>query len=390
MTTRPPLTEWESVFGLSEDPTPGDPDVLEQLASEYGTVSSDAQSAHSVVARMDSNELGEGESMEKLRGKLSELPTQTGKLQTSYEMASDAILKYADRLRESQGQADQALNQGRAAKDKLDAAIVVAAAASAHVAGLDLAEPPPPHDEEARSHARRAMTDAKMAQDEATRDVESAESELEAARMLAVDAQEIRTSDAAIAKRELEEATDEAVAAKAWWEKIGDWLNLAFSVVSAILGVIALIVTGPVALVIGGLSVALGVGSVIMSVVKGAQTGEWDIIGIVTGTIGSILGGVGLALGKGVSAIGKVGLGQWFKNLFRYTPGAGAERIEFDILDALGRVTETATHFPKPILSKLDLFISGSGLFLGISGFIYSIVEAAGGAEGTKLHTKPA
>ncbi|NBE52301.1 DUF308 domain-containing protein [Streptomyces boluensis] len=389
--TRPPLADWESVFGLSEDPTPGDPEVLEQLASQYGTVSEDALSAHSVVSRVDSNELGEGESMEKLRSKLSDLPKQMGKLQTSYEMASGAILKYADRLRESQHQADRALDKGRDAKEKLDAAILVAASATAHVEGLDNAETPPPDDEEARGSARRAMADAKQAEAEASQSVESAEAELEAARLLAVDAQEIRTSDAALAKRELEEAEDEAVDAKAWWEKIGDWLNLAFSVVGAILGVVAMLVTGPIAaLVIGGLSVLFGVGAVVLSIVKGAQTGEWDVFGIVTGIVGVVLGGFALAIGKGISAIGKVGLGQWFKNLFWFVPAAQAESYEFQMFNALGEVIQTIAHVPKPALSKLDTVISGLGLILSVGGFIYSIVDAFDKADGGKVHTAPA
>lgn len=387
---RPPLADWETVFGFSEDPTPGDPEVLEQLATHYRSVSEDAQSAHSVVSRLDSQELGEGESMEKLRTKLGELPSQVGKLHSSYETAAAAVLKYADRLRESQQQADRALGQGREAKQQLDAAILVAASASAHVQTLDNAEAPPPDDEEARSSARRALTDAQQSASEASRSVESAEAELEAARLLAVDAQELRSSDASLAKRELEEAEDEAVDAKSWWEKIGDWINLAFSVVGAILGVVAMIVTGPLGLVIGGLSVLLGIGAVIMSIVKGKQTGEWDVFGIVTGIVGVVLGGFALAIGKGISAIGKVGLGQWFRNLFWFMPTAEAVSIEFDVLNGIGEVIETITHIPPQPVSKLDAVISGIGFVLSLGGFIYSIVDAFGKADGGKVHTAPA
>ena len=55
---RPPQADWESVFGFSADPTPGDPEILEKLASEYRSISNDAQSAHSVVARLDSAAAG--------------------------------------------------------------------------------------------------------------------------------------------------------------------------------------------------------------------------------------------------------------------------------------------------------------------------------------------
>ncbi|MFG2895347.1 putative T7SS-secreted protein [Streptomyces sp. NPDC048248] len=387
---RPPQADWETVFGFSEDPTPGDPEILEQLASEYRSISHDAESAHSVVSRLDSDELGEGKSMEALRTQLSELPKQVGKLHSSYEAAADAVAKYATRLRESQDQADRALDKGRDAKQRLDSATEVASAASAHVKSLDNAEAPPPDDEAARSSARRALADAQQADNEAAQSVEAAEAELEAARLLAVDAQELRTSDAALAKRELQDAEDEAVTAKSWWEKIGDWINLAFSVVGAILGVVAMIVTGPLGLVIGGLSVLLGVGAVVMSIVKGAQTGEWDVFGIVTGVVGVVLGGFALAIGKGISAIGKVGLGQWFRNLFWFMPTAEAASIEFDVLNGIGEVIETITHIPPQPLSKLDAVISGIGLILSVGGFIYSIVDAFGKADGGKVKTAPA
>lgn len=191
---RPPLSEWEDVFGFTEDPTPGDPEILEQLASEYRKVSHDADDAGSVVSRLDSKDLGEGKSMEELRNKLGELPDQVGRLQSSYEKAAAAVKEYATRLRESQEQADKALRDGREAKDRLASAVEVATAAGAKVTGLDNAEAPPPDDEAAKSSARRAMADAKAEQDDAVRSVESAEADLEAARRLALDARELRVS----------------------------------------------------------------------------------------------------------------------------------------------------------------------------------------------------
>ncbi len=383
---RPPLADWEEVFGFSQDPTPGDPEILGQLATQYRSVAEDALSAQSVVSRLDSGELGEGESMEKLWTKLGDLPVQVGKLQSSYEAAAHAIAKYADGLRETQQQADRALDQGREAKQALDAAILVASAASAHMDSLDNAQTPPPDDEEARSSARRALADAQQAKSEAARSVGTAEAELEAARLLAVDAQELRTSDAAVAKRELEEAEDEAVEGKNFWERIGDVLNLVFSIVSAVLGVVAMVITGPIGVVLAAGALLFGAGSVILSIAKGADTGEWDIFGIVAGIVGLGLGGFAVWAGKGLGALGKVPLGQWFKNLFRWAPAPGAAGIEFDVLNTLGEIIETVTHVPKPAMDALEALISGAGLILGVGGFIYSIIEFLGGADDAKVH----
>ncbi|MGW2719119.1 putative T7SS-secreted protein [Streptomyces sp. NPDC001492] len=385
---RPPLADWESVFGFSSDPTPGDPEVLERLASEYRSISNDALSAHSVVARLDSDELGEGKSMEALRTQLKELPTQVGKLQSSYEAAADAIAKYAIGLRETQDQADRALERGREAKQRLDSAIEVASAASAHVKSLDSAEPPPPDDEAAKSNARRALADAKEAESSAAQSVESAQAELEAARLLALDAQELRTSDAGVAKRELEEAEGEAVKGKSFWDKIGDILNQVFSIIGTVLGVIAMFVAGPIGVALAIGAVIFGAASLGLTIAKGADTGHWDIVGIVLGVVGLAAGGIAVFAGKGIGALGKVGLGDWIKNLFkRFYPTeifATAPVLELDLLGggASVIVPETVVVGGRPALSTLDGILNGLGLITGIAGLIYGPLEFTGHAPG--------
>ncbi|NLU66430.1 hypothetical protein [Streptomyces sp. HNM0574] len=314
---RPPLSDWETVFSLSEDPTPGDPEILDRLASEYRSISRDADSAYSVVARLESHDLGEGKSMDELRKKLAELPVQVRKLQTSYEAAADAVSKYATRLREGQDKADRALDQGRVAKEKLDSATLVAAAATGVVKGLDNAKAPPPDDDEARSSARRAMADAKQEESAANKSVENADAELEAARMLAVDAQELRVTDAGLAKRELEDAESEAVEGKSIWEKFLDIMGMVFGIVGAILGVIATFITGPVGLILAVGSFALGAASLGITVGKAIKTGNVDIAGIILGVVGLAFGGFSIAsavkgLG-GLSGLKGISAGQWFK-----------------------------------------------------------------------------
>lgn len=288
---RPPLSEWEDVFGFTEDPTPGDPEILEQLASEYQKVSNDAEDARSVVSRLDSKDLGEGKSMAKLREKLGELPDQVNRLQSSYEKAADTVKVFATQLRESQEKADRALRDGREAKDRLASAVAVAAAAGARVEGLDRAEAPPPDDEAAASSARQAMADAKASLGAAQNSVENAEADLEAARLLALDAQELRVSDAQIARRSLEEAEDEAVEGKSVWEKILDWVGAALGVLGAIIGVVGLFLSGPFAIVAAVAVLGIGIAGVGITIAKAVLTGELDVVGLVLGIVGVAFGG---------------------------------------------------------------------------------------------------
>lgn len=314
---RPPLSDWETVFGFSEDPAPGEPDILEQLASEYRSVSREAGDAQSVVSRLDSHDLGEGKSMEELRKKLAELPKQVGKLHTSYEAAAEAITNYAAKLREAQEQADRALEQGRDAKDRLESVTAVAFAAGAHVKSLDDPETLPPDDKEARRSAGKALADAKEAESRAAESVDSAQAELDAARMLAEDAYELRTSDAGQAKRSMDEAKDDAVEGKSIWEKFRDILSMVFSIVGAVLGVVAMFFTGPAGLILAGLSLAFGAASLGITIRKGVETGTFDVVGIVLGVLGLAAGGISFIKGavgtlKGVTG-GKAGVGGWGK-----------------------------------------------------------------------------
>lgn len=434
---RPPLSDWETVFGFSEDPTPGAPEVLELLASEYRSVAHEADGALSVVARLDSHDLGEGKSMEALREKLAELPDQVRRLQSSYEAAADAVAKYALRLRDGQEQADRALEQGRAAKERLAAATNVAAEASAHVKRLDSAKAPPLDDEAARSSARSAVADARQAESDAALAVDTAGADLEAARMLAIDAQEIRTSDADLAKRELEDAEGEAVEGHSFWDDIGDIMNMVFSIVGAILGVIAIFVTGPVGLILAASSLALGAASLGLTIGKAIDTGKVDIVGLVLGAVGMFAGGASIVKAfSGAGSTGKLGLGAWAEgrtqgllkggnkkpppqqdielNPLPPRPPSGPPRVDVDlpgmdewadgVRDVVNRVGNPSAPAPppppptrpppplpsnvnKPLpplppLSKADALLDGLGLAIGIAGIIYSPLEYTDNAPG--------
>ncbi|MEV7524607.1 hypothetical protein [Streptomyces sp. NPDC091371] len=301
---RPPVADWE-VLDLTEDPTPGDPEVIDRLVVEYQAVSDDAESAFSVVSRVQAQELGSGKSMEKLKETLSELPNQVGALRDSYEMAAKALKDYAGTLRDHQAKAAEALTKGREAADRLASAIATASAAGAHVSSLDNATPPPPDDEKAKSEARRALDDARNAARDAQGAVDSAQAELDAARQLALDAKALRETDARTAVTKLGEAEDEAVKKKNFWDKLWDSIGSAFGIISAILGVISFLIPG-----LQGLSIALGIMSLVtglvplgINIARGAVTGNWDVVGIVLGTVGAAFGGV--ALSGAIAAVGK-------------------------------------------------------------------------------------
>ncbi|MFC9133310.1 DUF6531 domain-containing protein [Streptomyces sp. NPDC057099] len=300
---RPAVSEWESVFGFSDDPTPGDAEVLGELARSYRSVADNAGDALPLVSGLENQQVGEGKSMEKLRDKLGDLAEQVRKLHSSYDQAAGALDTYVHSLLDQQRNADNALEKGREAEERLASATAVVLAAGADIGRLDGAEHPP-DDTEARASTRRALDEAHSKQSTAQAQADDAQADLDAARMLAEDARQVREEDASVAAQKLDDAKDESVAGYSLWDKIKKAFSTALGIISAVLGVLALLVPG-----LQGLGIALTIGSIVagaaslgINISVMAETGEWNIAEIVLGVVGMVAGGA--ALLKGVGGIG--------------------------------------------------------------------------------------
>jgi RHS repeat-associated protein len=302
---RPAVSEWESVFGFEDDPTPGDAEVLGDLARSYRSVADNAGDALPLVSGLENQQVGEGKSMDKLRDKLGDLAKQVRKLHSSYDQAAGALDTYVHSLRDQQRNADNALEKGREAKERLESATDVVRAAGADIGRLD-AVTHPPDDIDARASTRRALDEAHSKQSTGQAQADDAQADLDAARLLAEDARQVREEDASTAAQKLDDARDESVAGYSLWDKIKTALSTAFGIISAVLGVLAMLVPG-----LQGLGIALMIGSVVAGAVSlginlatMAETGEWNVLDIVLGVVG-LVGGGAAAL-KGLGGIGSV------------------------------------------------------------------------------------
>ncbi|MFE3549689.1 DUF6531 domain-containing protein [Streptomyces kronopolitis] len=302
---RPAVSEWESVFGFEDDPTPGDAEVLGQLARSYRSVADNAGDALPLVSGLENQQVGEGKSMEKLRDKLGDLANQVRKLHSSYDQAAGALDTYVHSLRDQQRNADNALEKGREAKERLASATEAVRAAGADIGRLD-AVTDPPDDIDARASTRRALDEAHSKQSTAQGHADDAQADLDAARMLAEDARQVREEDAATAAQKLDDAKDESVAGYSLWDKIKKAFSTALGIISAVLGVLAMLVPG-----LQGIGIALTIGSIVagaaslgINISTMAETGEWNVLEIVLGVVGMVGGGA--AALKGIGGIGSV------------------------------------------------------------------------------------
>ncbi|MFC9231099.1 hypothetical protein ACFTZI_19420, partial [Streptomyces decoyicus] len=198
----------------------------------------------------------------------------------------------------------------------------------------------PPDDHEARASTRRALDEAHNKQSTAQTHADDAQADLDAARLLAEDARQVREEDASTAAQKLDDAKNESVAGYSLWEKIRDKLSLALGIISGVLGVLAMLVPG-----LQGVGLALTIGSFVtgatafgINISMSAETGEWNPFGIVLSSIGLFLGGAAIIKGAGsiarsVTAAVKVGgagggigrIGSGFKEFlgeFKQVPAA--------------------------------------------------------------------
>ncbi|GGV21689.1 hypothetical protein GCM10010277_00280 [Streptomyces longisporoflavus] len=258
--------DWH-VLDLDKDPTPGDPHRVRSLAKNLHDFADDVSKILRDIKGMageDAILTWAGKTAESFTAEFEDAPGKLKKLKKSYEMAGDALSAYWPDLERSQALADKALARGREAQNSLSSAQSRLASADSWVdragkeadkykddkgSGKDVPKPDP---DKVKAATRNANS-AEKAQSAAKSDVTAAKNNLDAAKKMAEDARKMRENAAGTAKKKLEEASDAGIQNRKWWEEVGDWVTdnwdtivAVCKVVVAVLGVIALIVGGPI------------------------------------------------------------------------------------------------------------------------------------------------
>lgn len=299
-------TDWH-VLDLSDDPTPGSPYDIRSLVRRVQQVSDDAGVAERDVRGLAGDDAVMswiGLAADVFQGAIDDFPSQLQKLADSYGRCADALTTYATALEGAQEQADRALVQGREAQadvtsleSQLASARSTAGTAGSAATALSRppaagAEPPDP------ARVRAATRNAQAANDRVSGlsgSLGGAEGRLEAAKRLARDAGELRDTAGDRASDALHDASEAGIQPNSWWDdfksgvaRVWDVTITIAKIAVAVLGIVVLIIGGPLAWVVVGLSLLI-LADALMKVANG-EGGWLDVaiaaLGLIPGTKG--------------------------------------------------------------------------------------------------------
>ncbi|MEV7029394.1 DUF6531 domain-containing protein [Streptomyces sp. NPDC093272] len=324
--------DWQPL-DLDRDPTPGDPYRVRTLASQLHAFADDVSDALRLVKGMAGEDTllqWAGKSADVFKEQFKDVPKNLKKLKKSYELCGDALADYWPKLERAQALADRALAKAKDAQSDLSSAKSRLSSADSWVtrAGKEAdkykddptgAKSDGQRPDEAKVRAAtRDVRNAKSAHTAAQSDVTSAQSALDAAKKMAEDARRMRDDAAGEAKRKIDEASDAGIPNRHWWQDVGHWFEdnwdtivTVCKVVVAVVGIIAMIIGGPILGAIVLVAALVVLADTLYKYSKG-QASLWDVA---FAALDCIPGGKGISsLGKlakglkGLRGLGKTGL----------------------------------------------------------------------------------
>ncbi|MEU2338731.1 RHS repeat-associated core domain-containing protein [Streptomyces sp. NPDC013172] len=306
---------------LDKDPTPGDPQRVRTLAAQLHTFADDVSDALRLVKGMAGEDAllqWAGKSAEVFKEQFKDVPKNLKKLKKSYELCGDALADYWPKLERAQALADKALAKAKEAQSDLSSAKSRLSSADSWVTRAtkeaDKYKDDPtgsksdgdkPDEGKVRA-ATRDVQSAKSAHTKAQSDATSAQNALDAAKKMAEDARKMRDDAAGEAKRKIDEASDAGIPNRHWWQDVGHWFEdnwdtivTVCKVVVAVVGIIAMIIGGPILGAIVLIAALVVLADTLYKYSKG-QASLWDVA---FAALDCIPGG------KGITSLGKLAKG---------------------------------------------------------------------------------
>jgi hypothetical protein len=276
------------LVGMDDDPTPGDPTLIQAVLQRYSDIGDAAEKALNVLKKGGSIDAGRGSAMDALKKKIGDdLPDKLAKTVQSYHDAAQAYRDYIPRLQEAQDTFDRAVDQAQAAAPAAD-------------------QTPPAPAADASDADKAAATKAQDSIDEG-------KSQVSAAKSLAEQAKSMRQTAQRACADVLDRAAKEAIPERNIFQKIADFFK-DFPFVQILLGLLIAVVSVffPVA---GAL---LGGALFLVSEIPAIASGNFSLGDLLTGLIGLVPGGALLKAGGGLV---KAGVGAAVKSISKGAKG---------------------------------------------------------------------
>ncbi len=340
-------TDW-AALDLDADPTPGDPFSVRELARKFLEFAADVDHANENLTALTSSWVAiswQGQSGTAFRDELAEFPGQLQKLANSYRLAGNALSAFNPDLGVAQVRADNALARGRDARARRDhaqtligpariaftsvASTISELTSAAHVYPADVPQPDPAG--VAQAIRNRDTVRAKL--DLAQSSVDSAQDDLDAARRLALTAKQMREDAAETCVHAIRSASHAGLKNRSWhsWEglleRAGRFWHAAVRVAKisvAVLGIVVLIVGGPLAWVIFAAALVV-LANTLMEYAAG-RASLWDVLFALADCIP---GPVGLTTTAGAARAVRGARQSWRDGRIfaRISPAAGRTRL---------------------------------------------------------------
>ncbi|MGC0384811.1 DUF6531 domain-containing protein [Streptomyces sp. SAI-129] len=381
--------DWH-VLDLEKDPTPGDPQRVRTLAKTLHDFADDVSEALRLVKGMaGESTLAEwaGKSAAVFKEEFDGVPKNLRKLEKSYGMCGDALADFWPKLERAQALADRALVKAREARQDLTSAQSKLSSADSWVTRASKeadkykddptgskSDADKPDEAKVRA-ATRDVQHAKTAHANAQSAVDSAQGALDAAKKMAEDARKMRDDAAREAKNKIDEASDAGIQNRSWWEDVGDWFSdnwdsivAVCKVVVAVVGIIAMIIGGPILGAIVLVAALVVLADTLNKYSKG-QASLWDVglaaLDCIPGMKGlTTLGGLAKGL-KTAGAMGLKGMATGLKGLGKSARGMLANGAK-GAFNRLRNVVHSKGSDPVDMatgamyLSQLDVDLPGS------------------------------
>ncbi|GAA2055776.1 hypothetical protein GCM10009757_33010 [Streptomyces cheonanensis] len=351
-------SDWSPV-DMESDPTPGDPDRVEELADKLLGFADDVADAQDKLRNLMGDGLLDtfvGETADAFGEQMEGVPPNLVKLNESHELAGQALAAYWPKLRQAQQDADRALADAVEAQEELSSAQSwLETAASSLETAQEAAEPP--DEGEVRAEVRRALTDAENDHGDAEAAVSSAQGRLDAAKLLAQQAKEAREEAASLCVSDLRTASEAGIRNKKWWEKAVDWIAdnwdtivQVAQIIGTIVGIAALFIGGPL---IAGILLAVALVALADTLVAYSK-GEASLWDVGFAVLDCIPGG--RLVGAGASAA-RTGLRDTATTIRGQRPQIRQDGRRMDSRNECGDPVDVATG--ELVMSATDLTLPG-------------------------------